>query len=532
MRLISILLMCSELSLIVSGCAPGEGLTNFGRQAIADSAVPVRPGVPGKTPFWNKRAWRFIYAPAFDFNKVENAAKYRFTVKSLADGRTYTFEADVPWQPLSPVWTKLAVGQIELEVEALDAKGNTILFCGYKKFSKGAPFNGPYTKRAYSYDQSGRRCLADVFGQRKIQMWLTHSRPDPNYPLWVHPTKIMGAVVTAMAYYSKVAENPKTKQDALTIARRAADFLLSLSQPPNSPLEYWPPTYWDGVNPGNHPIDINTIMTNYPASGAMSFLNLYDATGDKKYLEQAKCIADTYIKLQLANGTWYQVLDVRTGTPDVRDIRSGKPAVKSFLLPTGVIGFFDRLKNQYGLDRYEQAREKAFAWIVAGPVRTFDWQAQYEDQSTATAYKNLSHAGATSTAVLLLNEAGGHPEYVQVAEELLRFSEDLFVVWEHNDPVAKPGWFLLGVLEQYTFSTPIDAHNWHLAQAYLKACEVTGKPIYRAKAESLINTLTVAQQYHGGGEIPTHLRRVLPEPNWLNCSVYPAIGMIELDKER
>lgn len=61
---------------------------------------------------------------------------------------------------------------------------------------------------------------------------------------------------------------------------------------------------------------------------------------------------------------------------------------------------------------------------------------------------------------------------------------------------------------------------------------MTGTEIYRAKGESLINTLTVAQAYHGGGEIPTHLRHVLPELNWLNCSVYPAIGMIELAKER
>ena len=63
--------------------------------------------------------------------------------------------------------------------------------------------------------------------------------------------------------------------------------------------------------------------------------------------------------------------------------------------------------------------------------------------------------------------------------------------------------------------------------AYLKAYETTGEPIYHAKAVALANALTQAHASHGGGEIPTHLRKNLPELNWINCGVYPAISLIE-----
>lgn len=35
-------------------------------EAVAESLIPIRPGVPGKVPSWNVKARRFTYAPAFD----------------------------------------------------------------------------------------------------------------------------------------------------------------------------------------------------------------------------------------------------------------------------------------------------------------------------------------------------------------------------------------------------------------------------------------------------------------------------------
>ena len=49
----------------------------FGEAEWRRSAVPLRPGEPGKAPFWNAYAKRFIYAPVFDFNRVEGGVKYQ-----------------------------------------------------------------------------------------------------------------------------------------------------------------------------------------------------------------------------------------------------------------------------------------------------------------------------------------------------------------------------------------------------------------------------------------------------------------------
>ena len=39
-------------------------------RAIQETAVPVRPGVPGEQLFWNGQAVQFLYAPAFDFKEI------------------------------------------------------------------------------------------------------------------------------------------------------------------------------------------------------------------------------------------------------------------------------------------------------------------------------------------------------------------------------------------------------------------------------------------------------------------------------
>jgi maltose/maltodextrin transport system substrate-binding protein len=144
-----------------------------------------------------------------------------------------------------------------------------------------------------------------------------------------------------------------------------------------------------------------------------------------------------------------------------------------------------------------------------------------------------------------LKESDAHPEYIGLAKELIRFAEDQFVVWEPGDPalsypwfredskwngtVLEGGsdWFIPCALEQYKFYTPIARSSQLMILAYLEAYRVTGESIYHAKAVALANALTLAQAYHGGGEIPTHLRKNLPEANWLNNGVYPAITLIE-----
>jgi hypothetical protein len=102
------------------------------------------------------------------------------------------------------------------------------------------------------------------------------------------------------------------------------------------------------------------------------------------------------------------------------------------------------------------------------------------------------------------------------------------------------------VLEQYGYYTPIDASSASAIFAFQKAYEVTGKDLYLAKAISLADNQTVAQEL-GGGIYPTYQMN-LPGWNWstdpvqggsdshpawtgwLNCATVTAKALMELNE--
>ena len=82
----------------------------FHHLAVEESMLPVRPGEPGISPFWNGHARRFINVPSFEFTAVNNAVKYRYIAISDVNTNPYSFEADNPWSLLTPIWKRLRSG--------------------------------------------------------------------------------------------------------------------------------------------------------------------------------------------------------------------------------------------------------------------------------------------------------------------------------------------------------------------------------------------------------------------------------------
>src|SRR5688500_11635888 len=130
-------------------------------QAVRESLTPLRPGVPGKSPFWNEQAKQFIFAPAFDFRTVAGAKRYRFTI-TCADGGTLTFQAPQPWAPLTEVWQNVPAGTTKVVAEGVDAQGKVVGSAGSRSFHRGAVFNGPYGTPVLEYGESARVALASV----------------------------------------------------------------------------------------------------------------------------------------------------------------------------------------------------------------------------------------------------------------------------------------------------------------------------------------------------------------------------------
>jgi maltose/maltodextrin transport system substrate-binding protein len=342
----------------------------------------------------------------------------------------------------------------------------------------------------------------------------------------------MGALVRAMAAYSRSAESAEDRETALKLGRVIADHLLSIRYPAGTPYANVPPTYTLDVDKPMKMVEDRVaerwLMTPSAVDAAFGFLDLYDVTHDEKYLQAGKDIADAFRRNQESDGTW----------PLMADWQTGKPIRPQRLVPTWVILLFDRMDRQYGVADYREARSKASQWIEEHPLKTYQWDGQFEDVQPRPPYVNLAREQACDVAVMILSEEHPTADRIAQAEELLRFAEDQFVVWSKvKDPKGwkrvmpkrrqQVGtWLTPCVLEQYVCYGPVARSSAILINAYLKAHEVTGKDEYAQKARALANGLVAGQKFlaenrNGNGEIPTWLWTAKPK-NWLNNSYYAA----------
>lgn len=506
-----------------------DSLTVFGRQALNESVVPVRPGVPGKSPFWNAKAPQFIYAPAFDYTPVQQAVMYRF-VAICADKSQHVFKSKEPYTPLSEIWKGMPTGKFNLRVVALNQHGDSIGTAGSGSYYKAAFFNGPYHKPLMPYDQSGKLALESLLKKDYINYWFDHKEPDPSYQYYRYPAKIYSAIVIGAVTEARLKPNTPDAKRSVELAKIVADYMIKISYKKGSEWEYFVPTYFGPRikdKPGSH-IQLVNNFTIMGADAGHAYLDLYDISHDSRYLDAAKRILNTYLKTQMANGTWYQLVNYETG----------KPAEPIQVIPTAMVNYFDRLRDHYGVKGLDAPIKKAVDWIMNNPVKTFNWQAQFEDVKPTPAYKRHSREQACDFAVYLMKNKINIP----LAEELMRFAEDQFVIWEkplpitikdNPDPEKSQGWnsknwITPSVQEQYGFWMPVARTAGVMMDTYMQAYLTTKKKIYLAKAQSIANALELSQAAHNG-DYPTMFTKY--DMNfWLNSAVYPAKVMMELSK--
>ena len=493
-------------------------------KAVAeDLKKPVRPGGVNGQPFWNGSSYLFMYPPAFDFKPVAGAVKYRFT--AIDDiHRPHEMTADAPTACLVPMWAQIpAGGLVTVICEGLDAKGASCGVAGMRRFWKTVPFRpGAYKPAARPYAEAAAKACEYIWNLPNTKRLLEKGEPDPAYSLNCYPAKMNAAVVRAMLRYAKL--RPDRAADALKVARASADYLLRISQPAEAPLACFPPTYQGANNTAKQYAGQNMLL--YPATAALAYLDLAEATGDAKYRAAAERIGRTYLKLQGADGTWYLKLWEK----------DGKPVQSNRAFPMTQIELFERL---YALTKdaaWRTAGDRAFASIEKGPLANWNWDCQFEDVNPATAYKSLSKHNACSTAMYLLKRFPGDVKRRAQARELLRFSEDQFVYWEKpcrpdgtgyraGTPEGKGiigwlwdyrNWHTPGVGEQYGWEMPIDSSNDKLIRTYLALYAAEGNPLDLAKARALGDALTNIQDAKGC--IRTQmLTRPDADSIWINC---------------
>lgn len=112
--------------------------------------------------------------------------------------------------------------------------------------------------------------------------------------------KIVGATIRLEVLVAKLL--PSHREEALAIARNAARFLMEQSRPEGAPLAFFPPTYYSDLISSSRAENRGKTMTMEACAAGNAFLDLYDATGDRIYYDRALAIAETYSRLQHADG--------------------------------------------------------------------------------------------------------------------------------------------------------------------------------------------------------------------------------------
>jgi len=452
--------------------------------------IPIRPGVPGQRPFWNGSAKAFIHPPAFDVPAVAGCSSYAFTLTDEA-GHGDKWTAKIPYAPIpSDIWDAKSPGYYTLRCGSFE-----------RKFYRAAVFCGPYPSRVCDYGTAAKRVYASVFNLPQVKGWLTADEPPKGYDLYCYPAKILSSMIRALVRHAKHA--PQDSATALATSRRMADWLLKASQPEGTPLAHFPPTYWGD----RREVAVRYAgqnMLRYPAQAAEAFLDLSEATGERKYRDAALRIVGTYGKLQGADGSWPLKVWERNGEP----VRANRIVPGRYIM--------EMLDRVSALDQsVAVVRDRAFAYVMNGPVRTWNWDGQFEDMDPLPPYRNLQKGVAIDTAVRLFAKGD-----VKTALELVDWCEDQFTVW--SDPIHNMDWQhwkTPTALEQYDYYTPIDASMADMVRGFAAAYKATGQALYLAKAKALADNITRHQRKDG--TIPTYFdsRR---GSDWVNCMVYVA----------
>ena len=471
-------------------------------------------------PFWNANATQFTYVPAFSFPVSPLATEYLFTATDCEEKR-HSFTAKKPTELLTPIWGNIATGMVTLTVEALNPEGKVIFPVGARTFYKCAPFPGldAYPAQKQSFLDCAKKGFHYVLEQPYVRHFLTHGVPDPNYSYYVYPSKMISAIIKSMVTLSRIDQT--VADEALLIAEKAADYLLSITFRAPCVANGLPPTYYTAFRPEgigtNYVADklLGQIMMIYPAQVGEAYLLLAKADNKQRYLDEAITIANYYVKTITQEGSW----------PLLIDAESGRRISKNLCIPDGIISFLFDMAKQTHDTRYKAAAEKAMTYMEDRCLATYNWEGQFEDVPPSANYENLTHFNAKNYMGFITEHREHTAETVATALDLCRYIEDQFVVWGPHAPSAKwdtSNWLYPTGLEQYRWYHPINGSTTSAMQAFIYAHKLTNNPLFLEKARALATTV-VNHQNEQSGAIPTYFRAEncaeTLDDFWLNCHI-------------
>ncbi len=215
----------------------------------------------------------FLDAPTFEFETVSNGTyviEYRSDILA-ADGRLYRLKTPSARVSLANLWEKLPTGFVSVTCRAQrPGRPDTERIVGARVFWKSAPFRGDSRPRPRSFAEGARMALEYVLDAPSSRHLAEHGELDPGFSHNVYPTKMLESVIQACCALAKTA--PGRRDEALGLARAAADWLIANSEKEGAPLAHFPPTYRGELYAAKK--NAGLVMTVYPARAALAYLAL------------------------------------------------------------------------------------------------------------------------------------------------------------------------------------------------------------------------------------------------------------------
>ena len=504
-------------------------------EECCDEKLSPRPGKKYLSPFWNREAQQFMFVPFLSFPWIPGDNTYRYEVTG-EDGVTHTFITDCAKASLAPVWKDLPEGLVTVKVTIIRPDKSEYLWGG-RTFFRLRPFPADLPQKAKSYKETAIKAMNYVLDMPRVQYWRTNGVPYPGYFLYVYPAKMISALIEATIAMAPFM--PERREEMLEIATKAADYMIKITPSGNHPMAGVPRTYSTAFcdDPVKWELDLRgwehqkewekTNMMIYPAHAGLAYIHLAKATGEKKYGDAAIKIGEYFKKTALKNGSWPLLRIIETGETKGNNCISPMERAVPFLLAL----------YEYTQDgEYKVLVDSAVNYAIQSRVKSFNWEAQFEDSPVSVDYDNLTHYEATAFVRYLCENKKNDPEAMEEAKEIMRFVEDQFVVWGRHNPINKGGWDTSKFsspagLEQYQWYLPIDCSTSDILRTFAALYEAGQGEIYLAKAKALADSITREQRENGW--IPTHWNGNETENgSWINCiceSIRTLAGMIKYE---
>ena len=180
--------------------SPENASDKLAAESFADALLPVRRTFEDGHVFWNGFARQFIYAPDFEFKKIDGAVKYRYTVTG-SDKAELVFEADSPFAALTPVWGAVPEGPTSVKVIGVNADGKELGVSGERSFYRMQPFDNAYAPKAKPYLETAKGVYHYLLTMNAIQHMKT-GKTDPDYTHYCYPSKMHASIIEGLLEYA------------------------------------------------------------------------------------------------------------------------------------------------------------------------------------------------------------------------------------------------------------------------------------------------------------------------------------------